>query len=96
MSTLRNVRWVLLGLWILVSVLPARAYASSSDQDIPPDFKLVTSGVGVQLFRKDYSGGNPDFVQVIDLTKGARIALLHGDIDEPRLGRASMVGMIPV
>jgi hypothetical protein len=50
----------------------------------PNDFLLIDADSGVQLFRKDYPNGSPDFVQVIDLSQGARIKLMHGQIVEPR------------
>ena len=37
---------------------------------IPPDFRLIDAALGVQLYRKDYANGSPDFVQVIDLEPG--------------------------
>ena len=57
--------------------------ADSPTDQIPAGFRLIESSVGVQLYRKDYIQGNPDFVQVIDLTQGAGIELLHGDIGKP-------------
>ncbi|MGB9585853.1 MAG: phosphodiester glycosidase family protein [Anaerolineales bacterium] len=36
--------------------------------------------MGVQLYRKDYPSGTPDYVQVIYLKRGAEVRLLHGDI----------------
>jgi Phosphodiester glycosidase len=63
--------------------------------DIPPDFRLIDAALGVQLYRKDYSNGNPDFVQVIDLSQGARVELLHGDITEDRPEKGSFGGPDP-
>lgn len=34
---------------------------------IPSGFNQIKSGTGFRLFRKDYSGGQPDFVAVVDL-----------------------------
>jgi hypothetical protein len=47
------------------------------------------------LFRKDYSGGTPDFVQIIDLSHEAQVTLLHGGVDEtgggnPRFSRQTL------
>ena len=81
----RSIRWVLMGLFIVITALPGIAYANHLQQKVPPGFEAVISGGGVQLYRKDYPGGNPDFVKVINLAQGAEIALLHGDIAEPRV-----------
>ena len=91
----RSIRWVLMGLFIVITALPGIAYANPLQQKVPPGFEAVISGVGVQLYRKDYPGGNPDFVQVISLAQGAEIALLHGDIAEPRIGEGVYGGDDP-
>jgi hypothetical protein len=49
----------------------------------------------VQLYRKDYSNGNPDFVQVVNLKAGARLEFLHGDITESRLTKGVYGGADP-
>jgi hypothetical protein len=63
--------------------------------DIPSDFYLLDAALGVQLFRKDYANGSPDFVQVIDLSQGARVELLHGEITEARPEKGSFGGPDP-
>ena len=55
-------------------------------EGIPSDFYLLDSAPGVQLYRKDYPGGSPDYVQVVDLNQGASMKLLHGEIHDPRTG----------
>lgn len=47
---------------------------------IPDGYRLIRSSVGVQLYRKDYPNGFPDYVQVIRLDRGAEVRLLHGKI----------------
>lgn len=47
---------------------------------MPPGFVLIDSAPGVDLYRKDYSGGTPDYVLVVDLSKKAGVQLLHGDM----------------
>jgi hypothetical protein len=71
------------------------AAASTSDPPIPPGFYLVTSSIGVQLYQKDYSEGNPDLVQVIDLSEGASIELIHGGIAKPGTNRGDYGGDNP-
>jgi hypothetical protein len=63
--------------------------------ELPPGFRLLDAALGVQLFRKDYANGSPDFVQVIDLSQGARLALLHGEITEARPEKGSFGGPDP-
>ncbi|MCC6956881.1 MAG: phosphodiester glycosidase family protein [Anaerolineales bacterium] len=50
----------------------------------PPGFYYLDSALGVQLFKKDYPNGSPDYVQLIDLSQGARLELLHGELTELR------------
>jgi hypothetical protein len=56
----------------------------SSPVDAPAGFFLVDSAFGVTLLKKDYPSGNPDYVQVIDLSQGAYLKLMHGEITELR------------
>lgn len=68
----------------------------------PPGFHPVISTRGAVMYRKDYSGGNPDFVQIIDLSDGASVQFLHGEMagkgeekgvyggDNPKFARQSM------
>jgi hypothetical protein len=63
--------------------------------DIPAGFRLVDAALGVQIYRKDYTNGSPDFVQVIDLSQGARLELLHGEITEARPAKGSFGGPDP-
>ncbi|MFC2026032.1 hypothetical protein ACFLUC_02435, partial [Chloroflexota bacterium] len=54
-----------------------------TEQPLPEGFRLVLSERGAQLYRKDYAGGNPDYVQVIDLSQGAEVSLLYGGLGKP-------------
>ena len=63
---------------VLLAALPARAQAP-----IPPGFDLIVEEPGVQLYKKIYANGNPDFVQVVDLSQGARVTPMHGQITSP-------------
>jgi hypothetical protein len=63
--------------------------------DIPAGFRLVDAALGVQIYRKDYANGSPDYVQVIDLSQGARLELLHGEIKEARPAKGSFGGPDP-
>ncbi len=63
--------------------------------EIPADFHLIDAAQGVQLYRKDYVNGSPDFVQVIDLSLGARVELHYGEITEARPEKGSFGGPDP-
>jgi hypothetical protein len=70
--------------------------AAAQDQPPAPDgFLLVESTGAVWLYRKDYPGGSPDFVQVINLEGGAAVRLLHGAITEQRPGKGVYGGDDP-
>jgi photosystem II stability/assembly factor-like uncharacterized protein len=64
-------------------------------QGVPSGFNEILSDTGVKLYRKDYSGGQPDFVQVISLNQGASVRLLHGTIASPGTGGGSYGGNNP-
>jgi hypothetical protein len=75
-------------IWLLggFNLLPVQAQTPTAPAapPAPPDFYLVDSAYGVQLYKKDYPNGTPDYIQVIDLSQGARIQLMHGQITDPR------------
>jgi hypothetical protein len=62
---------------------------------IPEGFQEVGHTFGVNLYRKDYPGGTPDFVQVVDFALGAAIQPLYGSIQEARPGKGSYGGDDP-
>lgn len=64
-------------------------------QGIPSGFYSIASDTGVALYRKDYSGGQPDFVQVISLNQGATVRLLNGAIVDQGLGVGPFGGNNP-
>lgn len=59
---------------------------------IPEGFTPILAAPGVALYRKNFPGGNPDYVQVIDLSQGAGLAPLHGQVADPRQGRGVFGG----
>lgn len=79
-------------LLLIITLFAQPAYAAA---EVPPDFRLVTSASGVQLYRKDYKNGTPDFVQVINLSLGAEIVPMHGKITETREGKGVYGGSDP-
>ena len=81
---------------VLAAVSPQQpVLASSYSASVPPDFVLIDSAPGVDLYRKDYSGGTPDFVLVIDLAKGAGVQFLHGAADGTGAGSGAFGGSNP-
>lgn len=61
----------------------------------PRGFQTIDAALGVTLYKKDYPNGSPDYVQVIDLSQGARLELLHGDLTEPRPAKGNFGGPDP-
>ena len=82
-------------LLLLVSMRAGLAAASLPDPQAPPGFRLVLSVPGVRLYQKDYPKGTPDFVQVIELDKGAAVRLYHGPVAEPGEGEGVYGGDNP-
>ena len=85
---------LLAGLLGVFSSTPAKAGSQDSSW-IPAGFRLVRSENGVELYQKDYSGGNPDYVQVVNLRQGAKIVLLHGNISSQGAGKGMFGGDDP-
>jgi hypothetical protein len=86
MSRLANVFWFL-SIILLLALLPNfPASAAAGGVVIPPGFRKIDSTFGIELYEKDYPGGSPDYVQVVDLSQGASLKLLHGNITETRAG----------
>jgi hypothetical protein len=77
---------------LLGLILASPARASQDSSWIPPGFRLVRSKYGVELYQKDYAGGSPDYVQVVNLRRGAKIVLLHGKINNRGAGKGMFGG----
>ena len=101
---IKIIRWLCLLLLILMPGWQAFAASPLQGQPnpqppgtihIPDGFKLVMRDAGVQLFRKNYPSGTPDYVEVVRLDQGAGIQVLHGAIDEPRTGKGVYGGDDP-
>jgi hypothetical protein len=84
-----------LGVLLFSGLAFSPAFAQTPSPALPDGFQLIDSALGVQLYRKDYPGGSPDFVQVIDLSQGARLELMYGDITEARPTKGSFGGPDP-
>lgn len=75
---------------LVVFFLPLSvAIADNCEIDIPEGFDLVMSDIGASLYKGNNRFGSIDFVQVVDLSQGAGIDLLHGDIVNSGTGRGS-------
>lgn len=75
----------LLMIWVIPAVLllTQPATASRSAQQAPPDFYAVAEAPAVTLYRKDYPGGTPDYVLVVNLAHHATLQLLTGGTSVP-------------
>ena len=91
MSFARKFTWIALVSFVLFSIPQATGLAA----DLPQGFKRVDSALGVGLYRKDYPGGTPDYVQVVDLSQGAAVKLMVGEVREPREEKGSYGGADP-
>jgi hypothetical protein len=96
MFNLKIQLWKLLMILLLFGLPSQNVFADSLIQSIPSGFSLVISDTGTELYRKDYQGGNPDFVQVVNLSEGAAIELLHGNIVDPGIGNGVYGGDNPL
>ena len=90
MSTLT--RFLITAAVLLTVLLPAAAVQAA---DPPPGFTLLINQPGVDLYTKEYSAGTPDYVQVINLARGASLSLLNGEISEPGTGSGYYLGDNP-
>ncbi|MEW6180529.1 MAG: hypothetical protein AB1522_11435 [Chloroflexota bacterium] len=62
---------------LLISIcVVSPAEAKEPGQQIPADFYPVTETDGVTLYRKDYSGGTPDYVLRVNLAHHAALEIL--------------------
>ena len=76
---------LVIGIVILVSLwAPTPVLADADRLQAPEGFKLIAEAPGVQLYRKSYNNGAPDYVQIINLSLGAQLVPLHGGIAEAR------------
>lgn len=80
---------------LMLAAIVITTQASVPEVQVPTGFYKVKSDDGVILYRKDYPGGNPDFVQVIDLKLGASVQLLRGEITDKRAGQGVYGGDDP-
>jgi hypothetical protein len=85
---------ILLALFLYAS-LASPAQAAPPGPELPPGFYQIAQAYGVHLYRKDYEKGNPDFVQVIDLSQMAALRLLYAPISETRPGKGVYGGDDP-
>lgn len=103
MNLNRSVFYQLIGVALLASLAWTNRLAFAQtpvvtptpDGHVPEGFQLLDSAPGIQLYKKDYPNGSPDYVQVIDLDAGAQLKLLFGQITEPRPNRGSYGGPDP-
>jgi hypothetical protein len=91
---IRELRWLTISLF-LVAATPFPGQPVTPQFTPPTDFQMVLSAPAVQLFKKDYSNGTPDYVQVVDLSQGAAVRVLHGAVQKPGIGEGVYGGDNP-
>jgi hypothetical protein len=79
--------------WLCLFNLPASA--ETGEQIAPPGFELVRSAGAVALFKKNFTNGSPDYVQVADLSQGAQVHVMYGEIVNPGQGQGVYGGDNP-
>ncbi len=62
---------------------------------VPSGFNQILSDIGVALYKKNYSGGQPDYVQVVNLNQGASVKLMAGNMANPGTGKGPFGGNNP-
>jgi Phosphodiester glycosidase len=55
---------------LLVFGSPVETTTAKAAVPIPAGFRLILSDVGVRVYQKDYAGGSPDYVTILDLRRG--------------------------
>ena len=83
MNPFKNLAWLFINIISLSALIIGPPSVNLQDGDIPVGFFFVTSAPGVNLYQKDYLGGNPDYVQVVNLSQGASVNLFQGNITDP-------------
>lgn len=91
---LTQYRWYLTAIFLLTLVLTPSGLASAQSPapEIPDGFYLIREAPGITMYQKDYQGGSPDYVQLIDLSQGAQIVAMHGEVKEERAGKGAYGG----
>lgn len=87
MDSAKKIYWLLFCFLLLAAPTFYPARADSGGVVIPPGFHKIDSAIGIDLYKKDYPGGSPDYVQVLDLSQGARLKPMIRSISDPGLGQ---------
>ncbi len=90
----RVLQWLVISL-LLVAATPFPGLPVRPPFTPPAGFQMVLSAPAVQLYKKDYSNGTPDYVQVLNLSQGAAVHVLHGPIQKPGSGEGVYGGDNP-
>lgn len=86
------VAYIFLGLAVVLIGATASTQALNQQPTIPPQFTLETERPGVKLYADD---SDTTFVQVVSLSQGAAVHLLHGAISNPGVGAGPFGGNNP-
>lgn len=97
MSKRKLMSWGLVTVLFLLAVtfMADAAGVVAQEVQVPAGFYPLASATGVELYRKDYAGGNPDYVQMVDLSRGGKVSLRHAGINDPGAGGGAYGGANP-
>jgi len=95
--------WFMQKMWVFALFLSLLGLSSSEealltntpDSAIPPGFSLAISDSGTTLYSKENQNEEVDYVLVADLSQGAYLSLLHGEISNPGTGKGVYGGDSP-
>jgi hypothetical protein len=80
---------------LCISFISVILIDSAIAYNIPTGFYQIKAVPAVTLYKKDYPSGYSDYVQVINLSHGASLKLLHGTITDPGYGKGVYGGDNP-
>jgi hypothetical protein len=70
---------------LILTNLPVEIVRAAS-LSLPEGFELIDEAPGIQMFKKEYRGGTPDYVQIIDLMRGAGVVPILGQVQDTGAG----------
>ncbi|MEN4011597.1 MAG: hypothetical protein AB1453_07990 [Chloroflexota bacterium] len=74
-----SVRCCLLFFVLVALFFPMPVAATAPGVGAPPGFESITAADGVELYRKEYPGGTPDYVVRVNLAHHASLVFMHGE-----------------
>jgi len=87
--------WALLGAFVMTAWATPDVDAPPPPITPPDDFTPAAAAPGVHVYHRHRDDGAMEYVQIVDLSSGARLDLLHGPIADPGSGRGIYGGNSP-